>query len=315
MARGPRKRKAAATVAAVEAESSKQEVPEPKQKPKKKRRSRDHAILDPEESPISGTADGARILSTWVENSKLRDRWLSSRGGGLQDPLLENGGGILRLRDYMPSHVADAVLKILEGLPEEAWELSEQAGEYDAANHRFWSADVCDISELSCLRSLFWRLLPAFRGEPTLPIFSCGRYASKDYIGRHDDRAHVPFFNDDNIYSRTVAGIWYLTRDWSESDGGHLVDLEKKQEEHLLPIYNSLAVFEVPHMHAVKPVITDRYRYSIFGWWHQQGKRYELPGDCSDPSASQPKGKKKLKKKLKKKSTQNGQEAGAEVSS
>lgn len=43
-----------------------------------------------------------------------------------------------------------------------------------------------------------------------------------------------------------------------------------------MPIYNSLVAFEVPHWHEVTAVSSERYRYSIFGWWHQQGERYEL---------------------------------------
>jgi len=190
---------------------------------------------------------------------------------------------VTRLRDYFPLTIADAVLAILEGLPEEVWELSEQAGDSEAAHHRFWSVDVTDVPDLAPLRTIFWRLLKEFRGEPTLPIFSCGRYASSDFIGRHDDRAHVPFFGGGNIYSRTVAGIWHLTRDWSDQDGGDLLDLElptDSTERKLVPAYNSLVLFEVPHMHAVSPVLADRYRYSIFGWWHQKGKRYALPGEC-----------------------------------
>ncbi|CAK9014709.1 unnamed protein product, partial [Durusdinium trenchii] len=89
------------------------------------------------------------------------------------------------------------------------------------------SADLMDVPQLAPLRSVFWKMLPKLRGEPTLPIFSCGRYGASDFIGRHDDQALVPFFDDHTIYRRKVAAIWYLTKDWTETEGGCLVDLKE----------------------------------------------------------------------------------------
>lgn len=37
---------------------------------------------------------------------------------------------------------------------------------------------MCDVF-LQDARSVFWKMLPKLRGEPTLPIFSCGRLGSK----------------------------------------------------------------------------------------------------------------------------------------
>eukprot|EP00928_Gymnodinium_smaydae_P078485 TRINITY_DN6253_c0_g1_i3.p1 TRINITY_DN6253_c0_g1~~TRINITY_DN6253_c0_g1_i3.p1 ORF type:complete len:188 (-),score=34.99 TRINITY_DN6253_c0_g1_i3:16-579(-) len=153
-------------------------------------------------------------------------------------------------------------------------------------------------------------MLKTFNGEPTLPIFSCGRYGSTDHIERHDDRAHVPFFGGGQMYSRTVAGIWHLTRDWTAEDGGCLIDLQAPEgSQQLVPIYNSFVAFEVPHWHAVSPVTSGRYRYSIFGWWHQQGERYSLPGGMPS-AAGESAGKRKLKKK--KTSSVTTTDAGAE---
>eukprot|EP00435_Cladocopium_sp_Y103_P043429 s2442_g12.t1 len=223
----------------------------------------------------------ARRLSCWADDAQRTQRWLASRGA-LEEPLVEAKGQILRFRDYLPLEMADNVLAILESLPEEAWQLSHHQNDKGAASHRFWSADVMDIPELSPLRSVFWKMLPELRGEPTLPIFSCGRYGASDFIGRHDDQALVPFFDDTTIYSRTVAAIWYLTKEWSEAEGGCLIDLgDQVKEKQLVPIYNSLVVFEVPHWHAVSAVTSDRWRYSIFGWWHQKGdRRPSTEGTC-----------------------------------
>jgi len=220
---------------------------------------------------------------------------------------MEAKGSMVHLRDFFPMNMANSVLAVLEGLPESAWQQSDDTGDKGAASHRFWSLDVCDVPELLPLRSVFWRMLPTLRGEPTLPIFSAGRYGRSDFIGRHDDRAHVPFNGAENIYSRTVAAIWYLTYEWQEEEGGSIVDLQGQApglhpeqapwEAWHLPIYNKLSVFEVPHWHAVTAVNSDRYRYSIFGWWHQRGVRYKLPSEEDGGAAAvakQPRKKRKI---------------------
>lgn len=248
--------------------------------PKRKRKRRRSPCPDEPQVPISGDR---RSWKDWADDSDAVRSWIASRKPGLEKSL--EGGGLVRIESLFPPEVARGVLEVVESLPESNWDLSEQAGDDEAAKHRFWSADLIDIPELAALRSIFWQLLPKFKGEPTLPIFSAGRYGASDYIGRHDDRAHVPFFGDANIYSRTVAGIWYLTKDWTDADGGALIDYEAKPgcAEERLPSFNACVFFGVPRAHAVAPVVAERYRYSIFGWWHQQGRRYDLPGEsCSD---------------------------------
>mmetsp|Transcript_19981 Transcript_19981/g.46811 ORF Transcript_19981/g.46811 Transcript_19981/m.46811 type:complete len:299 (+) Transcript_19981:84-980(+) len=250
---------------------------------------------DGDTEQTSSPVTAARHLAAWADDDKQQEHWLTSRGGGLEGLLLSASGGMVFLQDFMPVRVADSVLTVLESLPEEAWELSEQAGDEAAASHSFWSTDVCDVTSLSVLRSIFWQLLPSFRGKPTLPIFSCGRYGQSDFIGRHDDRAHVPINSEKNVFSRTVAAIWYLTRKWSAKDGGCLVDLENEDsapEVVHVPVYNSFVTFQVPHMHSVTAVTGVKYRYSIFGWWHQEGKLYDLPRAA--PSALH---RRKVKKK------------------
>jgi Rps23 Pro-64 3,4-dihydroxylase Tpa1-like proline 4-hydroxylase len=66
------------------------------------------------------------------------------------------------------------------------------------------------------------------------------------------------------LCSRNIACIYYLTRGWSEADGGHLVDLEApgRPQQHL-PAFNSVVLFRIPRWHEVKPVTGDRPRYSV----------------------------------------------------
>merc|ERR1712100_101765 len=69
--------------------------------------------------PEMSLDDHAKVLQAWAENTKKLDRWISSRGGGLEPHLQEAPGKVVRLRDYMPPDVADSVLEILQKLPEE----------------------------------------------------------------------------------------------------------------------------------------------------------------------------------------------------
>merc|ERR1712087_751985 len=143
-------------------------------------------------------------------------------------------------------------------------------------------------------------MLKELRGKPTLPISSCVRFGHGDHAARHDGRAHVPFFSDDNVHSRTAGAIWFLTREWCNEEGGHVLDFHDKQgnPSKILPVYNSLVVFEVPHEHAISKILAQRHLYAISGWWHQKGEYYTVPESTSDAMARKKKG---LKKKLKKK--------------
>eukprot|EP00879_Flechtneria_rotunda_P029966 GHRR01032441.1.p1 GENE.GHRR01032441.1~~GHRR01032441.1.p1 ORF type:complete len:181 (+),score=69.31 GHRR01032441.1:51-545(+) len=79
------------------------------------------------------------------------------------------------------------------------------------------------------------------------------------------------------LCSRTIACIYYLTKDWQAEYGGELVDLEAHGGPKVhVPQYNSVVMFRVPRWHEVRPVIGDRPRYSVFGWFLEPGKLYDL---------------------------------------
>jgi Rps23 Pro-64 3,4-dihydroxylase Tpa1-like proline 4-hydroxylase len=66
--------------------------------------------------------------------------------------------------------------------------------------------------------------------------------------------------SDQQVYSRDIAFIYYLTKDWSEEDGGHLIDYEGGDSK-FLPEFNSAVAFKVPRYHAVLPPTGDKPRY------------------------------------------------------
>ena len=76
-----------------------------------------------------------------------------------------------------------------------------------------------------------------------------------------------------------MAIIYYLTKDWKESDGGILIDLHGKKGKRYIPKFNSIVAFEIPRFHEVTRVI-DRSgrdpRYSIFGWFLEEGDIYSF---------------------------------------
>ncbi|XP_050454828.1 prolyl 3-hydroxylase OGFOD1 [Cataglyphis hispanica] len=97
---------------------------------------------------------------------------------------------------------------------------------------------------------------------------SSARYYETDYLLCHDD----------NMGDRRIAYILYLSKGWTEEDGGalDLFDTDEhgspmKVVKSLIPEYNSLVFFEVldNSYHQVAEVMTDdKCRWSINGWFH-----------------------------------------------
>lgn len=106
---------------------------------------------------------------------------------------------------------------------------------------------------------------------------------------RYKDTDHL-LCHDDNSEDRRIAFILYLTKDWTEDDGGALDLIETDDRGmprdvamSLVPEYNSLVFFEVVDnsYHQVAEVLTWRKdRWSIFGWFHgelRQSNRQPRP--------------------------------------
>ncbi|XP_072767047.1 prolyl 3-hydroxylase OGFOD1 [Anoplolepis gracilipes] len=124
---------------------------------------------------------------------------------------------------------------------------------------------------------------------------SSSRYYETDYLLCHDD----------NMYDRRIAYILYLSKGWTEEDGGALDLFDTDQQgspmkivKSLIPEYNSLVFFEVVDnsYHQVAEVITDdKCRWSVSGWFHGPLKecyrvkspRFELERNFIEPSTTE----------------------------
>jgi len=214
------------------------------------------------------------------------NQWIDSKYG-LQkvEALLKKSKGLVKLRNFLPEPVAKRVLATLQAIKEEEWvwisfcvwcdrltklgQAVTAAYEDPAQNnidHHFRSSK--SFANADAIFSMFKSVAPDLESS-----FSAGRYTTSHYIAPHDDKAYKQI--GDQIYSRHIALIYYLTPDWKEEHGGALLDMEGKQE--YVPEFNSCVLFSVPRWHEVKPVkAADKQRLSIFGWFLKPGKSYEL---------------------------------------
>lgn len=102
-------------------------------------------------------------------------------------------------------------------------------------------------------------------------------YSDTDYLLCHDD----------NLGDRRIAFILYLSKNWTQEDGGALDlfdsdenGLPRKVVKSLTPEYNSLVFFEVVDnsYHQVAEITSaDKSRWSINGWFHGPLTRAKKP--------------------------------------
>lgn len=251
-------------------------------------------------------------VSEWLRDQDGLIKWVKQYD---LPKLLKQGGGFVRIPNLLPDFVADWALEALQKLPGKAWEQTgatdrDDASYADSIPHHFSLFEVEDHEALMSISRLLWFLVPH-----TLPNFTAARYSASDHIAPHDDLVveqytwteikHLSSLYDpsstpdqafglrpwkgERSFTRELAAVYYLNRDWLPQYGGTLVDLETGQS--YLPEFNTLVVFEVPRMHEVTVVEVPKHpRYSIFGWWLAPEEEDEpvgvLPSILKRPSAA-----------------------------
>ena len=177
-----------------------------------------------------------------------------------------------------------------EELAEEDWRQTAPV-EADDAVHRFRYRGLNETGEaFNALQKALGGLIPAIRSAPTRAEFRFGRYGPSDFIDTHTDEGTYAAFGDDpSLYSRRIALIWYLTKNWTRADGGVFIDDEPDcvgGGAEVVPRFNEAVCFLVPRCHCVSPVVArDRFRYSLYGWWYTRGE-YRPPWQTASVRAT-----------------------------
>jgi hypothetical protein len=134
----------------------------------------------------ASAAAAVEAAQQWLGDTKAVNRWLKRPELNLAQ-LLADGGGLAKVRGFLPSHVADGVRQAVEAVHSSQWERAgegsgDDAGYEDRVNHHFSIADVEGDPTLLGAARVLGKLLPG-----TLPNFSAACYWKKDYIAPHDD--------------------------------------------------------------------------------------------------------------------------------
>jgi hypothetical protein len=135
----------------------------------------------------------------WLDDYERVSRWASKydvRG------LLSEHGGLVRLENFLPPHVAEAALHVLEAIPQAKWNDTSATKDYTHNNiqHAFLSVKAHG-SRLGALLRAFTLLLP---GE--LSTFSAARYERTHGIAPHDDRAYTDVRLNTGAHAKQGAG-------------------------------------------------------------------------------------------------------------
>lgn len=156
----------------------------------------------------------------------------------------------------------------------------------------------------------FYEIIASLLPNKAHYAFQAGKYTQGHFIDAHDDAAYldVPFVDADShgedtttlLCSRDTAMVYYLTKNWSSDNGGSFIDLVGG--EVIMPEFNTCILFHVPRLHRVEPVLKMCERFSVFGWFYERGRLYELnhaeesQGVDSDSRSGNKKSKKRRKK-------------------
>ncbi len=181
------------------------------------------------------------------------------------------------IRHAFRPQLAEQVFAALDG--NEHWTSNEDLVAVPHYRHHMLAADEHAPAVLRACRAMFdsprtKALASSLCGLACTGPLELGgtRYLPGDFAMPHADAKH----------GRTLAFIWYLSRDWQASWGGHFIWCQNGV--HLVPTFNTLVVFAVATqtVHAVTPVSPYAVgkRLAVTGWW--SGAAAEEPTSVSN---------------------------------
>ena len=130
-------------------------------------------------------------LFKWLDSYEKASAAVEKHGDLLQ--LLEQGGGICKIEQFLPVFVAEGIHQLLEQFSEADWNVTAANDDYTHNNiaHEFLSTKS---ALLESVFRVFTLLLP-----DSLFTFSAAKYCRQGHIKPHDDRA----------YTQVAAGCWW----------------------------------------------------------------------------------------------------------
>jgi Rps23 Pro-64 3,4-dihydroxylase Tpa1-like proline 4-hydroxylase len=87
------------------------------------------------------------------------------------------------------------------------------------------------------------------------------------HISKMSQGEYIDDHADKTINGQLATFLFYLNKDWTKEDGG---DLEITENVSILPVFNRLVLFNNTETstHRVNRLKTDKTRYTITGWLH-----------------------------------------------
>jgi hypothetical protein len=151
-------------------------------------------------------ASAAFDLAEWLDDFEAVSAAVGRHGD--LEALLDAGGGVTKIRGFLPPAAAAGLLGLLRRVPPPAWRATEAARDYAANNisHAFDSTKRGGgDGEVDEQLAKAFRVMSLLRpGE--LFTFSAARYAQGHHIEPHDDRAYT------NVRRAARSAAWARAR-------------------------------------------------------------------------------------------------------